>query len=313
MNKLEKLRSNKDVLNKDLLVSCLCFVSLPAGRQAKLNKTMPEIIEAEITKQKLTLALKGKRILNFYTDWPRGLYSQAGGVKKTAEAMKGLKIQNIDRQGKVVVLHLESNKIIALHQRMSGHVRCFEKTKDAEGEKHARFTFALDDGSCFSLIDPRKFGTMWFGSKEWFEKQPYIKKLGKDILEIEKSVFLETVKESTSGIKSFLLRQDKLAGFGNIACDETLWRAKINPRKKVYKIKKTEAEELYAAMHITLADVLRNGGTSMSDWYHPDGKKGNYQDKFKIYSRTICPRCNSSVKRETVAGRGTYFCPLCQK
>ncbi|MEX0877246.1 MAG: bifunctional DNA-formamidopyrimidine glycosylase/DNA-(apurinic or apyrimidinic site) lyase [Candidatus Spechtbacterales bacterium] len=273
---------------------------------------MPEIIEAEITKQKLTLALKGKRILNFWTDWPKGLYSEAGGVKKTKAAIEGSKIKHIERMGKAVVIKLEGGNVLALHQRMSGHIRLMARS-DIAKYKHAHFKFELSDGNCMALIDPRKFGTVWFGSEAWFDRQNYIKNLGHDVLRIDKIDFVEILASSSASVKSFLLKQDKLAGLGNIACDEILWKAKINPERKVESLTKTEASKIYSAMHKVLADVLRHGGTSMSDWYHPDGKKGSYQDNFKIYKKTTCSRCGSRVKKIKIAGRGTYFCPVCQK
>ncbi|MDP4010502.1 MAG: DNA-formamidopyrimidine glycosylase family protein, partial [Candidatus Spechtbacteria bacterium] len=158
---------------------------------------MPEIIEVEITKQKLTLALEGKRILNFWTDCPLGLYSEVGGIlpagrqgRKVAEAMKNLKIESLSRKGKVVVINLDNDMVIALHQRMSGHIRHFVSSEESTKPKHAHFIFELNDGSKFMLIDPRKFGTVWFGSKTWFENHSYIKKLGKDILNIKKDDFV---------------------------------------------------------------------------------------------------------------------------
>lgn len=273
---------------------------------------MPEIIEAEITRQKLTLALKGRRILNFWTDWPRGLYSEAGGVKKTQSAIRGLKISYVDRMGKAVVINFEGGMVLALHQRMSGHIRHLPPKENVKN-KHAHFRFALDNGASFSLVDPRKFGTVWFGSEVWFDEQSYIQNLGHDVLKINKDDFIEILGDSSASVKSFLLQQDKLAGLGNIACDEILWKAKISPKRKVVSLSRAESGKIYSAMYKVLADVLREGGTSMSDWYHPDGKKGNYQNKFKIYKKDVCSRCKSVVEKTKVAGRGTYFCTVCQE
>lgn len=274
---------------------------------------MPEIIEAEITKQKLTLALKGKRILEFRTDWPRGLYSEKKSYKRTAKAIEGSKIVELDRVGKVVVINLEGGKVLALHQRMSGYVALFSSENDKP--KHTHFIFKLDDGTNFALNDPRKFGTVWYGSEKWFFEQPYVKNLGIDVLKLDKKDFIYICEDafSSSSVKSFLLRQDKIAGLGNIACDELLWRAKISPNRKMGSFDKKELSSLYTAIRATLRDVLRHGGTSMSDWFHPDGKKGNYQDNFKVYSLDICSRCNSLIKRIKIAGRGTYYCIECQK
>ncbi|MDX1535568.1 MAG: DNA-formamidopyrimidine glycosylase [Candidatus Spechtbacterales bacterium] len=272
---------------------------------------MPEIIEAEITKQKLTLALKGKRILQFETDWPKGLISQKKSVRRTARALKSSKINRIDRMGKAVVMHLEKDKILAIHQRMSGSV-IYDPNRFDFKDKHIHFKFKMDDGSEFVLLDPRKFGKVWYGSKKWFLEQSYIEGLGPDAMKISNKRFSSLFGDSSASIKSFLLKQGNIAGLGNIACDEILWKAGIHPRRKAKDLNKEEIGNLYESMYTILASVLKHGGTSMSDWYHPDGKKGRYQRYFRVYNRDFCRRCRISIAKEKIAGRSTYFCTECQ-
>ena len=268
---------------------------------------MPEIIEVEITKQKLKSAIQGKRILDFWTDWPRGLISQEGGMKKTTKKLKGKKINGLSRKGKAVILNLEGHKILAIHQRMSGHMPV-----NLPENKHTRFRIFLSDNTDVSLVDPRKFGVVWYGSEKWFNEQPYIKNLGYDAMSIKRSQLFRILSNSRSSLKSLLLNQSKIAGLGNIACDEILWRARLNPLCRADTLNVREAELLYKSIYTILADVLRYGGTSMSNWRHPDGEQGNYQKKFKIYKQKKCVRCKKSIKSEKIAGRSTYFCKICQ-
>ncbi|MEX2145105.1 MAG: DNA-formamidopyrimidine glycosylase family protein [Candidatus Spechtbacterales bacterium] len=272
---------------------------------------MPEIIEAEITRQKLAPALKGRRILKFTTDCPRGFVSEKKIWQRGIPSLKNLEITGMSRKGKVVVLNIKGGKVIGIHQRMSGHI-AFNNSHVAS--KHSHFIFEMDNKKSFSLVDPRKFGIVWYGSEKWFGQQPYIKKLGKDAMKINEKDFVKVFEGAgRASVKSFLLRQDKIAGLGNIACDETLWHARLNPAAKVCDLTDTQLRGAHKSMKKILVDLLRYGGTSMSDWLHPDGSKGNYQNKFKIYKRQKCRRCSSQVKYIKVAGRGTYFCPKCQK
>lgn len=223
--------------------------------------------------------------------------------------------------GKVVVVNMAGKRVLAIHQRMSGHVALSDlpteglaRAGDATTGKHSHFVFELDNRRSFALVDPRKFGVVWYGSKKWFQQQPYIKKLGPDALKIEKEDFAGIFKNSPrSSVKSLLLKQDRIAGLGNIACDEILWHSRIHPTRKASALGAGEAEKIYTSMRVILTDVLKYGGTSMSDWLHPDGAKGTYQDNFKVYKQNRCKRCSSAILRIKVAGRGTHICSQCQK
>src|SRR3989338_8713133 len=120
---------------------------------------MPEIIEVEITKQKLTPALVGRRILDFKSDWPYGLTSEFGSIAKTAGDIKGRQVQSLDRRGKVVLINLSGSRQLVINQRMSGHLAIvppggtIARLGGAEGVKHARFVFDLSGGKKLILFD----------------------------------------------------------------------------------------------------------------------------------------------------------------
>ena len=280
---------------------------------------MPEIIEVEITKQKLTPALVGRRILDFKSDWPYGLTSEFGSIAKTAGDIKGRQVQSLDRRGKVILINLSGNRRIVVHQRMSGHLAIvppggtIARLGGAEGVKHARFVFDLSGGKKLILFDPRKFGTVWYGTPTFIGNISYMKKLGLDALAINRDELAALIKHSKEGLKAFLLRQDKIAGLGNIMADEILWGARLFPKRVVNTLSGQEIEILHKALKRTLAASLRRGGTSMRDWHHPDGITGTNQKHFKIYKQKSCPGCGAAIKRQTVVGRGTYACNFCQK
>ena len=102
---------------------------------------------------------------------------------------------------------------------------------------------------------------------------------------------------------------------GNIYADEALWRARIHPLRPAGSL---DAEEL-ATLHRALRAALRKGierqGSTLTDYVTPDGERGTMQHEFHVYGRLgePCDRCGSAIERIVVGGRGTWFCPHCQR
>lgn len=251
---------------------------------------MPELPEVEITKRKLEPLLLGKRILDL-------------GNKK---------ILKLERRGKAILIHLSGDKIFAFHQRMTGKLLVVEKKfKD----KYVRFRFKLSSGKDLVFHDVRKFGVMWYGSAKKVLLDPYFMKLGSDPLEIDFEKFKERLRAHRGMVKPLLLRQDVLAGVGNIVADESLWKAKIHPRKIIENLTTQELKRLYQALRYIIVKSIRLGGTTMRDWLHPDSTEGGYFAKRFIYGRKgeKCRRCGTIIVRTVVGSRGTFICGRCQK
>ena len=110
--------------------------------------------------------------------------------------------------------------------------------------------------------------------------------------------------------------QEKLGGVGNIYANDALWLAKINPRAESKKLERKEITTLYESIHKVLKEGIKRGGSSELSFVTPDGKEGNYQKHTLAYGRNgePCERCHKGIfKKYFLGGRGTYFCPFCQK
>lgn len=286
---------------------------------------MPELAEVEITRRKLLPLVRGRRILDFWTDWPRGLKLQKPNFVR--RDIRGRKILDGHRTGKVIFLHLSGTpeRMMAFHQRMSGrleyaprrvhsHIRANERMKNRPA-KWVHSVFRFSDGSELRFVDPRKFGLVWYGSPQELNGDKYLGCLGRDARDIKFSGFSKIIRSGRGMIKPFLLRQDNFAGIGNIIADESLWLAKIHPRMNIAKLENPQTIMLYRAIQKTIASMLSSGGTTLRNWGHPDGKIGGYQEKRLIYGKAgePCPRCHRKLKRIIVGGRGTTVCPKCQK
>ncbi|MFY9462494.1 MAG: bifunctional DNA-formamidopyrimidine glycosylase/DNA-(apurinic or apyrimidinic site) lyase [Candidatus Sungiibacteriota bacterium] len=288
---------------------------------------MPELAEVEITKRKLLPLVRNKTISGFWTDWPRGLkLARPDFVRRD---IKKRKILDGHRTGKVIFLHLSGRpeRMLAFHQRMSGRLEYsprsysnvlknigINKRAAVDGRRWTHFIFRFSDKSELRFTDPRKFGLVWYGSPEDFQKDKYLKNLGVDLKKLTFEEFREKLKTREQMIKAFLLRQDVISGIGNIIADESLWQARIHPKRKTSALSEKEIKNLFDALQKTVDEILKAGGTSMRNWLPPAGKKGGYQKLYKVYARVgeKCFRCGSKIKRIITAGRGTSFCLNCQ-
>ncbi|MDO8560667.1 MAG: bifunctional DNA-formamidopyrimidine glycosylase/DNA-(apurinic or apyrimidinic site) lyase [bacterium] len=283
---------------------------------------MPELAEVEITKRRLLPLVKNKVFSNFWTDWPRGL--KLARFNFVLRDIRGRKILDGYRIGKVIFLRLSGKpeRVLAFHQRMSGRFEYVPKNhpqilKNLRMKKtnHAHFVFRFSDKSELWFIDPRKFGIVWYGSPEDLQKDNYLKNLGVDLKKLTLEEFHEKLGARNQAIKAFLLRQDVISGIGNIIADESLWNARIHPKRKISSLSGKEMKNLFGSLQKTVDEILKAGGTSMRDWMPPTGKRGGYQKLCKVYGRVgkKCSCCERIIKRTIVAGRGTSFCSHCQK
>lgn len=277
---------------------------------------MPELAEVEITRLKLLPAVKGRRILDFWTDWPRNFHSSLS-IAEAKRDIRGRKITGLSRRGKVLFFELAGKpaRKIALHFRMSGRLLVSSSKSKPASDKWTHFRWRLSGSREIRFIDPRKFGVVWYGTGDELSKYPYLKSLGRDARDIPKKVFTAALRKKTGMVKAVLLRQDVLSGIGNIMADETLWRAKIHPKTKIADLSLGALNNLHSALTATISAMLSAGGTSLRDWGHPDGKRGGYQEKRKIYGKAgePCPRCKTKLERIVVGSRGTTVCPKCQR
>ena len=218
----------------------------------------------------------------------------------------------LERRGKAILIYLSGDRILAFHQRMSGKLLI---TPLGFKDKHIRKRFRLSSGKDLVFHDVRKFGIIWYGPEERVLEDRYFVKLGSDALTVDFSRFRELLTKHRGMIKPLLLRQDVLAGVGNIVADEVLWKAKIHPRRKLATFAKKEFKNLYQAIRYIVSKSIRLGGTTMRDWLHPDSSEGRYYQARFVYQRAgeKCRRCSAIIKRIKVASRGTFICEKCQK
>lgn len=272
---------------------------------------MPELPEVETVTKILKPLIIGRTITSI-----KVLRGQTiiGDPKVFSSSLTNEKFLSISRIGKYIIFHLSNNKVIISHLRMEGKYYILsQKEKDTY---YSRVVFYLDDGNKICYDDSRCFGIMILSDEENYKKEKAIAKLGPEPFDIDDFNFLvNKCKNKHLPIKTTLLDQSLMTGLGNIYVDETLFASKIHPLTPAYLITKNQWKLIVENAQRILTQAIEAGGSTIKS-YHP-GKDidGKFQNNLKVYGKSEekCPCCNATLRFLKIGGRGTTFCPQCQK
>jgi formamidopyrimidine-DNA glycosylase len=236
------------------------------------------------------------------------------------ESATGRNIQRVERKGKYVILVLDRG-LLTLHFRLDGQVVWFsnaaellERANAKENGVHVDVALELGNG-VLGFADRRHFGRVhaWDG----FEDSPGLASLGIDALAKEFTLarFRELLAPSARSLKDFLLDQTRVAGLGNIYSCESLWHARLDPRRRAKSLKPEEARRLHKAIVSVLARALEcclHPAPDLRDskWWFQGLEK-----ILRAYGREgePCRRCGVLIQRIEQGGRSTFWCRRCQK
>lgn len=267
---------------------------------------MPELAEVETTRKDLSKIIIGKKIYKTDVFLNKIVYDKRD---EFINAVTGKVVVDVKRRGKWLLFELD-DKYLIIHFRMEG--RFYLKKVDDLKDKHDYVIFYFKD---FSLHynDPRLFGKMQVIDKDRLDEFFKEKKLGLeyDDPSLTSKYLKEKFKNHHTAIKKMLLDQSFITGIGNIYADEILFRCKINPKTYADKLSKNKLGLIIDNAKVVFEEALSYKGT----YPNIDGKRGTYESHLKVHMRKgeICYICNSIIKKEKVGGRGTYYCPNCQK
>ena len=287
---------------------------------------MPELPEVETVVRQLEPEVEGHRIERLEVLDPR--WSRPIPPEQLGEKVGGSTIERLGRRGKYILMHLEGERTLVMHLRMTGNLilregeemldpsegrRLYESERSTE-ERHLRARFVLDDGRELWFTDPRRFGEAFLIEEARLEER--FAKLGIEPFapEFTAHALGEMAAGRKAPLKSFLLDQSGIAGVGNIYADEALFRAELHPLSPAGSMKPEHLEALRDAVVAALEVGIDAGGSSIDDYRDARGEKGAMQDEFLVHTREgeECLRCGGTIIRIVVGGRSTYFCPGCQ-
>jgi formamidopyrimidine-DNA glycosylase len=266
---------------------------------------MPELPEVETIRRILEPYLLGQRI-------QRLLHNDPSRYRHT-ELAEGRQVLGASRRGKYLILHMDKELEAIVHLGMTGGFRFAP-------HRHTRVTLQLP-GQTLYFTDPRRFGKWWVVRAGDYREIDLLNRLGPEPLSPEFTLaqFKHSLMQTSRKVKEVLLSQAAVAGVGNIYADESLWLGRIHPERPSNALGALEVSRLYRAIREVMGRAVEAGGSTLSDQSYllPSGEPGYFQLELSAYGRAgqPCKRkgCGGSVVRMVVGGRGTHFCPGCQR
>jgi formamidopyrimidine-DNA glycosylase len=275
---------------------------------------VPELPEVETIRSRLAPRLEGRTFERVEIVDPR--LTRPEPPEAIAEALEGERIVAVGRRGKYLVFAFDSGRHLLVHLRMTGNVE-HPARGGLAADPYRRAVVRLDDGSEVAYRDVRRFGTWALLEPGELDDYFAARRLGGEPL--ERGFTTRALAQSLAGrrapIKAALLDQRAAAGIGNIYADEALWRAKIHPLRPAGSLDPDEVARLRKAIRAALEMGIARQGATLRDYRDPEGRRGRMQDEFKVYGRVgePCPRCGTPIEKTRAGGRGTWYCPHCQR
>ncbi|MDP9405818.1 MAG: bifunctional DNA-formamidopyrimidine glycosylase/DNA-(apurinic or apyrimidinic site) lyase [Actinomycetota bacterium] len=266
---------------------------------------MPELPEVESVRRQLAPRLVGRRIVAAVAQ-PQRRFSRV-------EDAAGRHVGALRRRGKYLLAELDGGAELVMHLGMTGVFRF----RDPDGwtpDRYVRATFTLDD-AVLDFRDVRRFGTLAVVAAGDYRGLATLAALGPEPLsdDFDPDRFAAALAASRMPVKPWLLSQRPVAGVGNIYADEALWRAGVNPHAR--RVGRARAHLLWSAIRAVLAAAIEREGTTFRDYRMVNGASGRNADFLVAYGQggRPCPRCTTPLRRVVLAGRGTTYCPRCQR
>jgi formamidopyrimidine-DNA glycosylase len=274
---------------------------------------MPELPEVETVANGVHARVHGQRIESVWTSGkPQTFKSPESEI---AEVLTGSTIESVRRVGKTIVMTVSregegrADPVPAeflIHLGMTG--RLLVSSPDIPQPPHTHAVLSLSGGNELRFVDARRFGRLSVRTEAYAGP-------GAEPLTISEDDFVALFRNRKTPIKAALLNQSLLAGVGNIYADESLFRAGIRPRKQAGRLTRAELLALRKSLITVLKHAIKLGGSSVSDYVDADGVRGFFQLQHKVYGRAgeNCSDCGTPLKKLTIGGRTTIYCPTCQR
>ncbi|MEM8873724.1 MAG: bifunctional DNA-formamidopyrimidine glycosylase/DNA-(apurinic or apyrimidinic site) lyase [Planctomycetota bacterium] len=268
---------------------------------------MPELPEVQAVVTSLQPSVLRSRILRV----SQGVHDVCTPQGFDVRMLAGRELSHIQRRGKRIILTFDNDHACFVHLGMTGQLRFVTPETPVAKHTHLRFLLATPTGiGELRFVDPRRFGGF-----VWLGDGPVDAGLGPEPLTVRPAKLHHELSKTTRHIKTALLDQRLIAGLGNIYVDEALHGARLHPLRHGNSLDLPDTRRLSAAIKRTLNAAITAGGSTLRDYVDANGDIGNYQSRHRVYGREgqKCRRCRSIIQRIVLGGRGTHFCPACQR
>jgi formamidopyrimidine-DNA glycosylase len=274
---------------------------------------VPELPEVETVRAQLAPVLTGRTLRSIEILDER--LTRPFDTREVVGRLEGERVAQVERRGKYVVVRFESGLVLLVHLRMTGSF-LIAPAGELPDDPHRRAVVSLDDGTDVAYRDVRRFGT-WLLLEEDEAASYLSERLGEEPLGPRFTTRQLELRLAgrRAPVKAALLDQRTAAGLGNIYADEALWYAGVHPLRPAGSLDAGELAAVRTGLRRALRIGIKRQGATLSDYRTPNGGRGSMQDEFKVYGREgePCPRCGAPIAKTRVAGRGTSYCPVCQR
>lgn len=280
---------------------------------------MPELPEVETIRQGLEEYLVEKKIVG--VELRDSILRQSQLLH-----LEGGRVVAVRRYGKGLIIDLNNKYSLAIHIKLTGqfiyrgpetkNITPSKKYVDQLPSRFTRIIFKLDRNAFLYFNDVRKFAWLKIIKTDDVKNLPFFKGLGPEpFKDLTLEYFQKVIQKSGGAVKAVLMDQKKIGGVGNIYANDSLNLARIDPTRKGSSLNDKEIKKLYETIHEILKRGLKYGGATELNYVNALGQSGKYQDHFLAYGRQgqKCYNCGAIIKKIFLSGRGTYFCPNCQR
>ena len=269
---------------------------------------MPELPEVRVSSSSINKQIKGQ-IINAVEVLKPKLVKEIS-VQEFKESIIGKTILKVDNKGKFIVFHLSDDIVMLSHLRMEGSYHAIEE----EPLKHDRIIFSLSNME-LAYNDSRMFGTFHIRTEQNYLTTLPVSKLGNEPQDIDAKELNKILSKKRIPIKAALLDQTLVLGLGNIYVNEALFKAKINPMTPSNNISLKQLKSVLDISAEIMDKSTSMGGTSIKSYVSFNDTKGGYQTELVVHGKkgNDCVVCSTAIEKNKVRGRGTYYCPKCQK
>ena len=273
---------------------------------------MPELPEAEVVARQLRAALIGAQVTDCWVG--RKDIVREGGSSLPWYA--GSVLQQVDRFGKSVALRFVKRQVaryLVAELGMTGLLLFPSVQIKHPQHVHLRMTFTGGGETELRYWNPRRFGRLSLLDQQGLD-QYRARRFGYDPLAVSFGDFQRLIRSRRGRLKPLLMHQQSLAGIGNIYANEILFRAGLHSNVMASRLPSARVERLYHVTQEVLRSAIACGGSSVKDFFAPDGTEGQYKQHHLVYGKEgqLCPnRCGRTIRR-LQSERSAFFCPQCQ-
>lgn len=280
---------------------------------------MPELPEVETVRRGLLVQVVGRRVER--VEVGRERVARRTSRQALIDGLTGATVVAAERRGKYLLCPLDTGDVLMVHLRMSGRLLVAAAGQERPPHTHVVMHLSGSPAQELWFVDPRTFGeVVVFDPAHVAEQVPELSRLGVDPIAdgMTRAQFAALVRGRSRRIKALLLDQHVIAGIGNIYCDESLHLAGVRHDRPSDRVSPREITKLHTAIMEVLSDAIESGGSTLADTQYVgvDGVAGWFQLHHRVYDRAgqRCLTCaKADIVRVDFAGRGTHFCPRCQK